>query len=273
MSLSANREVGRYVDQELREYGVTGGGHIYKGGLVGLASDGYARAFSAGDLFLGLSYEEADNTSGADGAKRVRVFTIGDFELSIGGLAITDIGAPVYASDDGTVTLDPGNASYVGYVVDFVSSGKGIVRLESGNLIRGRSYLGFGEVDCEQGATPQTVVLVPPSVNKNGMVLRRAYAVVTEQFVGSTQDQGIVTLQDSDGSSINVTFTPSDGGADALNDVIAAGGSAKAMATASTGDAGAVLAAGKGLKAVVTQSTTGTSKAGKLEIVVEAITR
>ena len=49
--------------------------------------------------------------------------------------------------------------------------------------------------------------------------------------------------------------------------------SAKAMATASTGDAGAVLAAGKGLKAVVTQSTTGTSKAGKLEIVVEAITR
>ncbi len=192
MALTANQEVDRLVDQELRQYGLTASAHIFKGGFVGLASDGYARAFVAGDLFLGLAYEEGDNTSGADGDVTVRVFTQGDFELAIAGLAITDIGVPIYASDDATATLNPENASYIGYVVDFVSTGVGIVRLQTGNLVRGQSYTAIGEVDCETGQTPSSVVLVPASLNSNGMLVRSAYAVVTEQFAGSTQDQGIV---------------------------------------------------------------------------------
>jgi hypothetical protein len=212
MALTANQEVDRLVDQELREYGLTASAHVYKGGFVGLAADGYARAFVAGDLFLGLAYEEGDNSSGADDDVKVRVSTQGDFELAIASLATTDIGASVYASDDATATLNPDNASYIGYVVDFVSTGVGIVRLQTGNLIRGQSYTAVGTVDCETGQTPSTVVLVPASLNSNGMVVRSAYAVVTEQFAGSTQDQGIVTLQDSDGSSINITFTAADAG-------------------------------------------------------------
>ncbi len=67
MALTANQEVDRLVDQELRQYGLTASAHVFKGGFVGLAIDGFARAFVAGDLFLGLAYEEGDNTSGADG--------------------------------------------------------------------------------------------------------------------------------------------------------------------------------------------------------------
>ena len=67
MALTANQEVDRLVDQELRQYGLTASAHVYKGGFVGLAIDGYVRAFVAGDLFLGLAYEEGDNTSGANG--------------------------------------------------------------------------------------------------------------------------------------------------------------------------------------------------------------
>ena len=94
MALTANQEVDRLVDQELRQYGLRASAHVYKGGFVGLSIDGYVRAFVAGDLFLGLAYEEGDNTSGADGDVNVRVFTQGDFELAIASLEIQDIGAP-----------------------------------------------------------------------------------------------------------------------------------------------------------------------------------
>ncbi|MCH8881402.1 MAG: hypothetical protein IID34_16160 [Planctomycetes bacterium] len=161
MALTANQEVDRLVDQELRQYGVTAGAHIYKGGFVGLAGDGYAQAFVAGNLFLGLAYEEGNNTSGADGDVKVRVSTQGDFELAIASLAITDIGAAIYGLDDATATLNPDNASYIGYVVDFVSSGVGIVRLQTGNLVRGQGYTAVGEVDCETGQTPSPIRRLP----------------------------------------------------------------------------------------------------------------
>ncbi|MCH8852335.1 MAG: hypothetical protein IID41_06730, partial [Planctomycetes bacterium] len=74
----------------------------------------------------------------------------------------------IYAANDATATLNPDNASYIGYVVDFVSAGVGIVRLQIGNLVRGQSYTAVGEVDCETGQTPSSVVLVPASLNSNG---------------------------------------------------------------------------------------------------------
>ena len=105
------------------------------------------------------------------------------------------------------------------------------------------------------------------------MLVRSAYAVVTEQFAGSTQDQGIVTLQDSAGSSINITFTAADAGADAVDDAILNGGSDNTLNEAASGEALAIIPAKKGLKAVVTQTTSGGTPAGKMQIVVETIAR
>src|SRR5947209_7224762 len=81
MSLSANRDLPRFVDQELRALKVKAAAHIYKGGFVGIdRASGYARPLTGGDLFAGVAYEEADNSSGSNGDIACRVYTQGDFQ-------------------------------------------------------------------------------------------------------------------------------------------------------------------------------------------------
>lgn len=273
MALTANRELDRYVDQELRQYAVASGAHVYKGGFVGLNASGYARALVAGDRCVGIAYEEADNTGGADAATRVRVFTLGDFPHTLAGAALADIGRPVYASADDTLTLAAAGNSFVGWVVDRPSANAVIVRL-SVEVLAGPAPQIVGaaaEIDCELGQSPQDVTVIPATWNPGGLLIEECVGVVTEAFAGATQDQGIITLKDSDGASLNVTLTPSDAGADAVNDVIVAAGANKTAERAATGDPGAVVAAGKGVRAVVTQPTSGAAAAGRMRIIVKAV--
>jgi len=127
MALTANRDVDRYVDQELRALPVKTGAHIYKGAFVGL-SGGYAQPLAAGDSFAGIAYEEVYNT-GADGAKSVRVYTSGDFEHALGSASRANNGAAVYASSDDTLTLTSSGNSAVGNQVDVAATNKIILRL------------------------------------------------------------------------------------------------------------------------------------------------
>ena len=129
MALSVNREVDRYVDQELRSYPVAGSEQVFKGGFVGLDSNGYARALVASDRCVGLAYEEGDNASGSDGDVSVRVFTLGDFGHALSGASLTDIGSAVYASADDTLTLTSAGNSYVGHVQDSPAANEIILRL------------------------------------------------------------------------------------------------------------------------------------------------
>lgn len=130
MALSANREVPRYIDQQLRTFRVAADKHIYKGAFAGLDADGYAQGLVAGDPFLGVAFEEMDNTGGSDGDLSVRVYTIGDFEHTLTGVAVTDIGRPVFASADNTLTFDGNGNSYVGIVQDYVSANTIILRID-----------------------------------------------------------------------------------------------------------------------------------------------
>jgi hypothetical protein len=130
MALTTSRNVDRYVDQELRTYRVKGSTKIYRGGIVGLTSAGFARELVAGDPFAGFAYEDKDNSAGADGAKTARVYTEGDFEHAVSGAVQGDVGRPVFASADDTLTLVAAGNSYVGVVQDFVSSGVVIVRID-----------------------------------------------------------------------------------------------------------------------------------------------
>jgi len=129
MALTANREVDHFVDQELRTLRVKGTAHVYKGALVGLTAAGFARGLVAGDAFAGIAYEEMNNT-GADGAKVARVLTLGDFAAAVSGAAQTDVGRPVFASADDTLTFVAVGNSYVGFVQDYVSSGNIILRID-----------------------------------------------------------------------------------------------------------------------------------------------
>lgn len=132
MALSANRDVDRYVDQELRSFRVAASAHIYKGGFVGLTS-GYARALTAGDPCVGIAYEEADNASGSNGDISVRVYTLGDFLHALSSAALTNIGDAVYASADDTLTFTATSNSFVGVCIDVPETNKIILRLNPFN--------------------------------------------------------------------------------------------------------------------------------------------
>lgn len=130
MALTVNREVDHYIDQELRSFQVAAAAHVFKGALVGLSAAGYAQPLTAGDVFVGVAYEEMDNTGGAAGDKSVRVYTLGDFGLTLTGATIADLGRPVFASADDTLTFTGAGNSYVGVVQDFVATNEIILRID-----------------------------------------------------------------------------------------------------------------------------------------------
>lgn len=131
MTLTANRDVDHYIDQELRSFLVAAATHIYKGALVGLSGDGRAGALTAGDLFVGIAHEEVDNTPDVGGERFVRVYTLGDFGLTLPGAMLADIGRPVFAFTDDSVTFVAPANSYVGRVVGVVLPGEIILRLDT----------------------------------------------------------------------------------------------------------------------------------------------
>jgi len=120
-------------------------------------------------------------------------------------------------------------------------------------------------------ATDTTVhTLIPAAWNKRGLVILGAYGLVTEAFAGGSQDQGIVTIKDTATSPNTIcTLTPTDGGADSLNDVVAG---TNPVLGAATGAAVISVAAGLGVTGTVTQVVAGGSAAGKLRVFVLAAT-
>ena len=130
MTLTDNREVDHYIDQELRSYPLGAGEHIYKGAFVGRPSAGYVRPLAAGDPFVGIAFEEMDNGDGADGGLSVRVYTLGDFGLPLAGAGPADVGRPVFASADDTLTISAAGNSMVGVVQDVPAAGEIILRID-----------------------------------------------------------------------------------------------------------------------------------------------
>lgn len=100
---------------------------IYEGAALGDNGAGYARPLVAGDKFLGFAAKKADNTGGAAGAIRVLVRDEGKAELALATVAITDVGADVYASDDDTFTLTVGANSKIGVVSRYVDATTAVV--------------------------------------------------------------------------------------------------------------------------------------------------
>ncbi|MCO6437849.1 MAG: hypothetical protein J5J06_12225 [Phycisphaerae bacterium] len=131
MALTANRNVDHYVDQELRTLALADNVYVFRGALLGLSPTGYARPLVAGDRFVGLAYEETDNIGGAAGDLSVRVYTRGDFELPLPGATFPDIGRPVFASADDTLTFAAAGNSCVGIVQDVLDAGEIILRLDT----------------------------------------------------------------------------------------------------------------------------------------------
>lgn len=105
---------------------------IYEGAAVGIVdASGHARPLSGGDRFAGFAESKADNSAGAAADINVQVVRAGEVSLSVSGAVITDVGQPVYATDDDTFVFNPAGGSFIGYVKRFVSSGVVIVEFDA----------------------------------------------------------------------------------------------------------------------------------------------
>jgi hypothetical protein len=97
---------------------------IYEGAAVGIVkASGNARPLTSVDKFAGFAQTQCDNSTGAAAAKNVKVISKGKVQLAITGAVITDVGLPVYATDDDTFVFTPVGAVYIGKVIRFVSAG------------------------------------------------------------------------------------------------------------------------------------------------------
>lgn len=131
MALSADRDVKFYASQELIELPVDDNVRIYKGAFVGRnRSTGYVRPLTAGDDFVGVAYQPADNTISGHtaGGIRVRLHQMVDIVHALSGVVLADVGKEVYASADDTLTLDSDGHSRIGRIVAVESTGVARVR-------------------------------------------------------------------------------------------------------------------------------------------------
>ncbi len=119
------------ASQETREYPVGAAETIYKGAFVGVDPAGYAKAFEPGDVLVGVAYGQQNNSAGAAAALDVRVFTQGDLQFTLASAALTDIGKPVFATDDNTIALTGHPDAYVGRILHYVTTNTVLVRLKA----------------------------------------------------------------------------------------------------------------------------------------------
>ena len=109
---------------------------IYAGAAVGLVTaSGHARPLTSVDKFVGFAEEKADNTVSGHAAAfiNVRCIESGKAKLAVSGALITDVGQPVYATDDDTFVFNPVGAAFIGFVHRFVSAGVVVVSFDAPN--------------------------------------------------------------------------------------------------------------------------------------------
>lgn len=134
MTALTNSHETRRKDGALVRYPVGAGVHVRKGGLLAvLTATGLAQpaSDSAGIVFIGVAYEEADNTGGAAGAKSVRVLKTGIYTYAKAAAAQGDVGKAAFVVDDGTVSTAATSDSVVCGVVVGVSDAAAVqVRID-----------------------------------------------------------------------------------------------------------------------------------------------
>jgi len=133
-TLAANAPRG-FEHGDIEGYPMIAADIIYEGAAVGLVNaSGHARPLTSADRFAGFAEAKADNSSGSAADVNVRVKKRGKIQLAVSGAVITDVGLPVYATDDNTFVFIKTSAVFIGFVSRFVSSGVVIVEFDAENF-------------------------------------------------------------------------------------------------------------------------------------------
>lgn len=125
-ALAADRQTS-YKEVGLKSY-PCGVDVIYKGGLVGIPTDGYVEALVLGTTpkFAGVAAEQKDNSAGSNGTLDIKVYTRGVFKFAATSITQAMVGQMMYAVDDQTFDDTPGDYGVpVGILVEYVSATEG----------------------------------------------------------------------------------------------------------------------------------------------------
>lgn len=168
---------------DFQDYPMAAGAVVFEGSALGDNGSGYVRALQAGDPFRGFADDPYDNTTGTNGTIYARARRVGQTELVISGLAITDVDKPVYASDDGTFTLTATGNSYIGRIVRFTTNGNALVEIDPPELGK------ISTLNDSTGGTASTTLAAiasgtPADLTAQGVingVIRNAIASLTAQ--------------------------------------------------------------------------------------------
>ena len=121
---------------ELGEYPVIASDIIYEGAAVGLVdATGHAQPLTSSDKFVGFAQRQADNSDGDAAAINVKTIKSGSVKLPVTGAVITDVGQPIFATDDNAFVFTPVGSVFIGFVRRWISSGYVIVEFNAGVLI------------------------------------------------------------------------------------------------------------------------------------------
>lgn len=130
---------------------------IYAGALVARNGNGRAvpAADTAGLVVIGRAEAQFNNTDGAAGALTVTAGR-GVFAYSHSGLTQADIGKTVYAADDQTVTLTPGNRVVAGVLVDVDEDGAWVWLVPPQPVVGGAAQADVATADAGAASNPPT---------------------------------------------------------------------------------------------------------------------
>ena len=115
-------------------YPLGAGVTIFGGTLVSLRNDGYAypaRSGTATDVFIGVAQKTVVNATGAAGDQTIVVDKEGEYVFTKAAAVQADLAAPMYASDDSTLTATSANNQLVGYPVAVESGTELRIRIDN----------------------------------------------------------------------------------------------------------------------------------------------
>lgn len=191
------------------------------------------------------------------------VYMRGLFKFASASATTFSAGDPVYWDYSGNLAITAAGATedfYLGPAVEAKINGQTTVLVDLNAVVPSVITYPFITSDTETIAHDNTAEheVLAAAANTGGYYVYSLNAIVKEAMVGSSEDQLIVTLYDSDDTAL-ATLTASDGAADGIGDLIMG---TPTFTNATTGNVAAVVAAGKGAYLKVSQATVGGSIAG-----------
>jgi hypothetical protein len=147
MALTANTDL-KAAGGEILHAPLLVGVAPFQGSLMG-RSGAFVRPLVAGDDFAGICRTQVRPAPAASGAVIVELISgYLTAEVPLAGVAAGDVGAPCFASDDGTFTLVAGGNSFVGIVLGVARANVAVMRLVTADIARPVA-LGLGTMSAQ----------------------------------------------------------------------------------------------------------------------------